>query len=37
VTSFDILFWDHDLRDKPVDGDDENSGSEVARLSQALK
>jgi CheY-like chemotaxis protein len=30
-TTFDIIFLDHDLRDKPVDLDDENSGSEVAR------
>lgn len=28
---FDVIFLDHDLRDKPVDPDDENSGSEVAR------
>ncbi|MBZ0306489.1 MAG: response regulator [Anaerolineae bacterium] len=28
---FDMMFLDHDLKGKPADPDDENSGSEVAR------
>src|SRR5258706_1381132 len=29
---FDLIFLDHDLRREPVDPDDENCGSEVARF-----
>jgi DNA-binding NarL/FixJ family response regulator len=31
-TSFDIIFLDHDLSGEPVDPDDTNCGSEVARF-----
>src|SRR5258708_38231344 len=30
--TFDIIFLDHDLRGEPMDPDDENCGSEVARF-----